>query len=123
MFADSPQTFGFEQIIGESPAMRETISLARRVASSEVSSVLLQGESGSGKDCLAKAVHYASPRGHAPFVAINCAALAPSVVASELFGHEQGAFTGAIRARTGRFEPGGSSLMAPRSLCPYWINT
>src|ERR1044072_1167995 len=75
MSIDSPQPFGFDQIIGESRAMRETISMARKVAASEVSCVLLQGESGVGKDCLAKAVHHASRRAQNPFVAINCAAL------------------------------------------------
>lgn len=113
MFADSPQTFGFEQIIGESPAMREMISLARRVAKSEVSCVLLQGESGAGKDCVAKAVHYASPRAHAPFVAINCAALPSNLIESELFGHEKGAFTDAKSRKEGLLEQadGGTILL------------
>jgi transcriptional regulator with PAS, ATPase and Fis domain len=100
----SPPTFDFDQIIGESPAMRETISLARRVAESEVSCVLLQGESGTGKDCLAKAIHHASQRGQAPFVAINCAALPSNLIESELFGHEKGAFTDAKSRKEGLLE-------------------
>ena len=95
MSLDSPQTVGFDQIIGESPPMRETISLARRVSSSNVSCLLLQGESGVGKECLAKAVHHASPRAQAPFVPINCAALPSNLIESELFGYEKGAFTDA----------------------------
>jgi DNA-binding NtrC family response regulator len=90
--------FSFDQIIGSSPAMREMLRLARKVAESEVSCVLLQGESGTGKDCVAKAIHCASKRAHAPFVAINCAAIPANLIESELFGHEKGAFTDA-RAR------------------------
>src|SRR5215831_4459444 len=69
------QQFSFEQIVGDSPAMKEMLALARKVAESEVSSVLLQGESGTGKDLVAKAIHYASRRAGSPFVAINCAAI------------------------------------------------
>jgi transcriptional regulator with PAS, ATPase and Fis domain len=97
----SPQTVTFDQIIGESPAMRVTIDLAQRVAQSDVSCLLLQGESGSGKDCLAKAIHYSSKRAQAPFVAINCAALAANLIESELFGHEKGAFTDAKSRKEG----------------------
>ena len=104
MSIDSPQIFRFDQIIGESPAMRQTIKLARRVAESEVSCVLLQGESGTGKDCLAKAVHYSSRRAQAPFVAINCAALPSNLIESELFGHEKGAFTDAKTLKEGLLE-------------------
>jgi two-component system response regulator AtoC len=113
MSIDSPQSFGFDQIIGESRAMRDTISLARRVAQSEVSCVLLQGESGAGKDCLAKAVHHASPRAQNPFVAINCAALPSNLIESELFGHEKGAFTDAKTRKEGLLEQadGGTILL------------
>jgi transcriptional regulator with PAS, ATPase and Fis domain len=113
MSIDSPQTFGFDQIIGESQAMRETISMARRVAASEVSCVLLQGESGVGKDCLAKAVHHASQRAQNPFVAINCAALPSNLIESELFGHEKGAFTDAKSRKEGLLEQanGGTILL------------
>src|SRR5205085_10263711 len=96
--------FGFEQIVGESPAMKEMVALARKVAASEVSSVLLQGESGTGKDLLAKAIHYTSRRDEAPFVAINCAAIPATLIESELFGYEKGAFTDAKARKEGLFE-------------------
>lgn len=113
MSLDSPQTVGFDQIIGESAPMRETIILARRVSSSNVSCLLLQGESGVGKDCLAKAVHHASPRAQAPFVAINCAALPSNLIESELFGYEKGAFTDAKSRKLGLLEQadGGTILL------------
>jgi two-component system, NtrC family, response regulator AtoC len=96
--------FSFEQIIGHSPAMAGMIALARKVAESEASSVLLQGESGTGKDLVAKAVHYSSRRADAPFVAINCAAIPATLIESELFGHEKGAFTDARARKEGLFE-------------------
>ena len=96
--------FSFDQIIGCSPAMLETVHLARRVAESEVSSVLLQGESGTGKDLMAKAIHYASKHAEHPFVAINCAALPANLIESELFGHEKGAFTDAKSRKAGLLE-------------------
>ena len=98
------QQFNFEQIIGESPAMREMLAIARKVAESEVSSVLLQGESGTGKDLVAKAIHYQSNRSDGPFVAINCAALPGTLIESELFGYEKGAFTDAKARKEGLFE-------------------
>ena len=98
------QQFGFDQIVGESPVMREMLSLARKVAESEVSSVLLQGESGTGKDLIAKAIHYHSTRAAHPFVAINCAALPGTLIESELFGYEKGAFTDAKARKEGLFE-------------------
>src|SRR5581483_9797217 len=98
------QQFSFEQIIGESPSLREMIDLARKVADSEVSSVLLQGESGTGKDVVAKAIHYGSRRATAPFVAINCAAIPANLIESELFGYEKGAFTDAKARKEGLFE-------------------
>jgi DNA-binding NtrC family response regulator len=98
------QQFSFNQIIGDSPAMREMINLARKVAASEVSSVLLQGESGTGKDLVAKAIHYSSPRADAPFIAINCAAIPATLIESELFGYEKGAFTDAKARKEGLFE-------------------
>jgi DNA-binding NtrC family response regulator len=98
------QQFSFNQIIGESQVMREMISLARKVAESEVSSVLLQGESGTGKDLVAKAIHYSSHRADAPFVAINCAAIPANLIESELFGYEKGAFTDAKARKEGLFE-------------------
>ncbi len=107
------QNFRFEQIIGESPKMKEMLSLARKVAESEVSSVLLQGESGTGKDLIAKAIHYASHRSEKPFVAINCAAIPSNLVESELFGYERGAFTDAKGRKEGLFEQaeGGTLLL------------
>jgi DNA-binding NtrC family response regulator len=98
------QDFGFDQIIGESAAMTGMIALARKVAASEASSVLLLGESGTGKDLVAKAIHYGSSRADHPFVAINCAAIPATLIESELFGHEKGAFTDARARKEGLFE-------------------
>src|SRR5215207_3342018 len=96
--------FSFDQIVGESPAVRRMLTLARKVAESEVSSVLLQGDSGTGKDLVAKAVHYGSRRAEGPFVAINCAAIPATLIESELFGYEKGAFTDAKARKEGLFE-------------------
>ncbi len=96
--------FSFEQIIGESAVMQKMIALARKVAESEASSVLLQGESGTGKDLVAKAIHYGSRRSDRPFVAINCAAIPATLIESELFGYEKGAFTDAKGRKEGLFE-------------------
>jgi two-component system response regulator AtoC len=98
------QRFSFDQIIGKSPAMTEMITLASKVAASEASSVLLIGESGVGKDLLAKATHYGSSRAEKPFIAINCAAIPATLIESELFGHEKGAFTDARSRKEGLFE-------------------
>jgi two-component system response regulator AtoC len=105
--------FSFEQIIGDSPKMKEMLSLAKKVAESEVGSVLLQGESGTGKDLVAKAIHYTSRRSEKPFVAINCAAIPSNLVESELFGYEKGAFTDAKSRKEGLFEQaeGGTLLL------------
>jgi two-component system, NtrC family, response regulator AtoC len=103
--------FGFEQIVGTSPAMREMLALARKVAASEVSSVLLQGESGTGKDLVAKAIHYSSRRSDSPFVAINCAAIPATLIESELFGYEKGAFTDAKARKEGLFEQAGGGTL------------
>jgi DNA-binding NtrC family response regulator len=101
-----------EGIIGESGAMQEVLSVVRRVAPSDAT-VLIRGESGTGKELIAKALHYASPRAARPLVKVNCAALAESLLEAELFGHEKGAFTGAVTARKGRFElaDGGSLFL------------
>jgi two-component system response regulator AtoC len=93
----------FEGVVGASAAMREVMDLAMRVAPFP-STVLLTGESGSGKEAVARAIHRASPRREAPFVAVNCGAIPENLLESELFGHEKGAFTGADRAREGLFE-------------------
>src|SRR5215217_3498761 len=105
--------FNFKQIVGESPAMKKMLGLAAKVAESEVSSVLLQGESGTGKDLVAKAIHYGSQRAEGPFVAINCAALPATLIESELFGYEKGAFTDAKARKEGLFEQaeGGTLLL------------
>ena len=107
------QKFSFDQIIGQSPAMREMLAIARKVAESEVSSVLLQGESGTGKDLVAKAIHYQSNRSDGPFIAINCAAIPATLIESELFGYEKGAFTDAKARKEGMFEQaeGGTLLL------------
>ncbi|MDX6405358.1 MAG: two-component system, NtrC family, response regulator AtoC [Blastocatellia bacterium] len=107
------QQFTFDQIIGQSPAMREMLAIARKVAESEVSSVLLQGESGTGKDLVAKAIHYQSHRSEGPFIAINCAAIPGTLIESELFGYEKGAFTDAKARKEGMFEQaeGGTLLL------------
>ena len=98
------QQFSFDQIIGQSPAMKEMLAIAQKVAESEVSSVLLQGASGTGKDLVAKAIHYQSNRNEGPFVAINCAAIPGTLIESELFGYEKGAFTDAKARKEGLFE-------------------
>ena len=105
--------FNFRQIVGDSPAMKKMLGLAAKVAESEVSSVLLQGESGTGKDLVAKAIHYGSQRAERPFVAINCAALPATLIESELFGYEKGAFTDAKARKEGLFEQaeGGTLLL------------
>lgn len=96
--------FSFDQIIGQSIAMQKMSALARKVAESEASSVLLQGESGTGKDLVARAIHYGSRRMDKPFVAINCAAIPGTLLESELFGYEKGAFTDAKGRKEGLFE-------------------
>src|SRR5581483_3905522 len=88
---------------GQSPAMRQAQDLLARAASSDIT-VLLQGESGTGKEVAASCLHRLSGRSDGPFVAFNCAALSPSLIASELFGHEKGSFTGALRTHKGIFE-------------------
>ena len=95
--------FGMENIIGQSPAMNEIFEIVQQVAPTRAT-VLLEGESGTGKEVFARAIHQASPRSKLPFVAVHCAALTPTLLESELFGHEKGAFTGAHERRVGRFE-------------------
>lgn len=94
---------GFGRLIGSSPALAEVIRQARAVAATDAT-VLLCGESGTGKELLACAIHEESARASGPFIAVNCAALPETLIESELFGHEKGAFTGATQAKKGRFE-------------------
>jgi two-component system response regulator AtoC len=96
--------FTFDQIIGRSAAMKSAIDLVRRVAASDVTSILLKGETGTGKDLFARALHYASDRADAPYLAINCAALPATLIESELFGYEKGAFTDAKQRKEGLLE-------------------
>ncbi|MFZ7127056.1 MAG: sigma-54-dependent transcriptional regulator [Desulfobacterales bacterium] len=95
--------YRFENIIGKSKAMQEVFKTIRKVAPSSAT-VLIEGESGTGKELVAKAIHYNSGRQSSPFIAVNCAALAESLLESELFGHEKGSFTGAVSRKKGRFE-------------------
>lgn len=95
--------YSFPNIIGSSDKMQEVFKAIHKVAKGGVM-VLLRGESGTGKELIAKAIHYKSERANGPFVAINCAALPESLLESELFGYERGAFTGAVSSKKGRFE-------------------
>jgi two-component system, NtrC family, response regulator AtoC len=97
------ERYGLENIIGESVALREVLDTIKQVAPSSAS-VLIEGESGTGKELAAHAIHNLSRRNKAKFVAVHCAALSPTLLESELFGHEKGAFTGAHERRIGRFE-------------------
>ena len=97
------QEYRFRDLVSKSPAMQAIFELARTAARSN-STILILGESGSGKEVLARAVHQESPRAQGPFVAVSCAALTESLLESELFGHEKGAFTGAFARRKGKFE-------------------
>jgi len=97
------ERYGFPRIVGESPAMKAASQMTQRVAATE-STVLLLGESGSGKELFARAIHHLSPRAEQPFVALNCAAIPEGLVENELFGHERGAYTGAGARKMGKLE-------------------
>ncbi len=97
------QAFMFEEIVGSSPALKTVLSGIVRVAPTD-STVLITGETGTGKELIARAIHKGSQRAGQPFITVNCAAIPSSLIASELFGHEKGAFTGALQRRQGRFE-------------------
>ncbi len=101
--AELERSLGSRRIIGQSTVMRETLDLVDQVAPSSAT-VLITGESGTGKELIARAIHDGSPRKNKPFVAINCAAIPDTILESELFGAEKGAFTGATQRREGRFE-------------------
>jgi PAS domain S-box-containing protein len=97
------QVFMFEEIVGSSPALKTVLSSIVRVAPTD-STVLITGETGTGKELIARAIHKGSQRAGQAFISVNCAAIPASLIASELFGHEKGAFTGALQRRQGRFE-------------------
>ena len=109
-------------VLTESPHMETALALARRVAGTDAT-VLIQGETGTGKELMARFIHDASPRASGPFVAVNCCALAETLVESELFGHERGAFTGAAGRRTGWFEvaAGGTLVLDEVSEIPFAV--
>jgi DNA-binding NtrC family response regulator len=104
---------GYHEVVGTSAKMTELMNFVRKVASSEATTILLQGESGTGKDLIAKAIHYESSRQDKPFVAINCSAIPETLMEPELFGHEKGAFTDAKQMKKGLFEmaDGGSLFL------------
>lgn len=97
------EKFSFEHIVGHSAPLKEVLDRVRLVAPSKAT-ILVEGESGTGKELIAQAIHQASPRARAPFIAVHCAALSENLLESEIFGHERGAFTGAVERRVGRFE-------------------
>jgi PAS domain S-box-containing protein len=97
------QVFMFEEIVGSSPALKTVLSSIVKVAPTD-STVLITGETGTGKELIARAIHKGSQRAGQAFISVNCAAIPSSLIASELFGHEKGAFTGALQRRQGRFE-------------------
>jgi two-component system, NtrC family, response regulator AtoC len=102
--ATQAKPFSLQRIVGESESVRTTRALLQRIAGSPASTVLLTGESGTGKDLAAKVIHYASTRANQPFMNITCSALPETLLESELFGHERGAFTGADRQKRGLIE-------------------
>src|SRR5262245_59710817 len=97
------RTYGIPKIIGESPAIQIVSQAIQRVAPTDAT-VLLTGESGTGKEVFSRAVHQLSPRRDKPFVTVNCAAIPPSLIENELFGHEKGSYTGAFSRKIGKFE-------------------
>ncbi len=106
------EKFGFEGVIGDSPKMRDVIERLKRIAPTNAT-VLIEGETGTGKELVAQAIHQNSPRKNKPFVALNCAALSENILESELFGHVKGAFTDASTDRVGKFQfaDGGTMLL------------
>ncbi len=116
------ERFNMGSILGEHPSMQRLLKTVAQVAPSRAT-VLIFGESGTGKELIASAIHQNSPRKNAPFVRLNCAALAESLLESELFGHEKGAFTGAITRREGRFKPahGGTLFLDEVSAIPLSV--
>ena len=123
--SSSEGVFGFQNIVGDSPVLRDALRLAARVAATRRTTVLLLGETGTGKELFARGIHYAGASASEPFVAINCAAIPENLLESELFGHERGAFTGAHSRKQGLLELAGSGSLfldevhhLPRQLQP-----
>ncbi len=123
--AAAERPFGFQNIIGDSPPLRDALLLAERVAGTRRTTVLLTGETGTGKELFARGIHYSSASADQPFVAINCAAIPENLLESELFGHERGAFTGAQTRKQGLLELASSGTLfldevhhLPRQLQP-----
>jgi formate hydrogenlyase transcriptional activator len=114
----------FEEIVGSSNTLREIQSLISQVAPTD-STVLIQGDTGTGKELIARAIHNRSKRANRAFICVNCAAISPSLIASELFGHEKGAFTGALQRRLGRFESadGGTMFLDEVGELPFEMQT
>jgi len=103
--------YGFQNIVGRSSAITEALELARRVSNTPRTTVLLLGETGSGKELFARGIHYAGANSEQPFVAVNCAAIPETLLESELFGHERGAFTDARKRKSGLFELAGMGTL------------
>jgi two-component system, NtrC family, response regulator AtoC len=116
------ERYGLENIIGESPALHEVLTTIRQVAPSNAN-VLIEGESGTGKELAAHAIHNLSRRNKAKFVTVHCAALSPTLLESELFGHEKGAFTGAHERRIGRFEQASGGTIFLDEVAEIPLNT
>lgn len=124
-FPTTEPAFGFQSIVGTSPLLRDAVQLATRVAATRRTTVLLIGETGTGKELFARGIHYASAAADEPFVAVNCAAIPEALLESELFGHERGAFTGAHARKQGLLELAGLGTLfldevhqLPRALQP-----
>ena len=105
------EPFTFDRIIGSSAALRQAVDAARKVAAARLATVLLVGETGTGKELFARGIHCEGPNAAAPFVAVNCAAIPESLLESELFGHEAGAFTGAVSRKLGLMELAGCGTL------------
>jgi two-component system response regulator AtoC len=103
--------YGFQNIVGRSPAITDALKLARKVAGAARTTVLLLGETGVGKELFARGIHYAGSSSEQPFVAVNCAAIPETLLESELFGHERGAFTDARKRKAGLFELAGTGTL------------
>ncbi|MBI3785760.1 MAG: sigma-54-dependent Fis family transcriptional regulator [Deltaproteobacteria bacterium] len=122
--SDAKQRYRFSGVVGNSAPLRQTLKLVERVADTD-STVLISGETGSGKELIARAIHYNGGRSDKPFISENCAAIAPDLLTSELFGHKRGAFTGANEDRQGLFEAanGGTLFLDEIGDCPPELQT